>query len=170
LTKPYLAVLVGDRDPAFGVRRDSRTKQTEETCNAVREQRAVLEGSILSHKWLPSVETTIFDVGRAAEQIVSRHDTLVLTEALRICGNELKNLCASTTVSAKLERLLLEREPFFPALPLCARLLGMAPRTLHRRLMGDRTSYSEMLDSVRHRLVRECLEAGRQSSGLSAWL
>jgi len=106
----------------------------------------------------------------AAEQTVSRHDALVLAEALRICGNELKNLRASATVSAKLERLMLERKPSFPALTLCARLLGMAPRTLHRRLTDEGTSYSEVLDSVRHRVARECLRAERLSVKEVAYL
>lgn len=106
----------------------------------------------------------------AAEQAVSRHDALVLAEALRICGNELDNLRVNTTMSAKLERLMLERKPAFPSLELCARLLGMTPRTLHRRLTDEGTSYSEVLDAVRHRIARECLRVERLSVKEVAYL
>lgn len=106
----------------------------------------------------------------AAEQVVSQRDDLVLAEALRICGNELKRLQASATVSARLEKLMLERKPLFPPLALCARLLGMTPRTLHRRLTDEGTSYREVLDSVRHRIARECLRAERLSVKEVAYL
>lgn len=92
-----------------------------------------------------------------AEQIGSQHDALVLTEALRICSNELQNLQSSTTVSTRLERLLLEQRPSFPSLSLSARLLGMAPRTLHRRLAEEESSYSVVLEKVRHRVACEFL-------------
>lgn len=105
-----------------------------------------------------------------AERVVSRRDALVLAEALRICGNELKNLRVSTTVSAKVERLMLERKPAFPSLELCARLLGMTPRTLHRRLADEDTSFSEVLDSVRHRIARECLGVEKLSVKEVAYL
>lgn len=105
-----------------------------------------------------------------AERAASRHDALVLAEALRICGAELKNLQLNTTVRAKLERLMLERKPAFPPLEACARLLGMTPRTLHRRLMDEGTSYSEVLDSVRHRIARECLKVERLSVKEVAYL
>ncbi|WP_431824479.1 AraC family transcriptional regulator [Burkholderia sp. F1] len=106
----------------------------------------------------------------AAEQVASRRDALVLAEAMRICSNELKNLRVGTCVSAKVERLMLERKHSFPPLELCARLLGMTPRTLHRRLTDEGTSYSEVLDSVRRRIARECLEVEKLSVKEVAYL
>jgi AraC-like DNA-binding protein len=105
-----------------------------------------------------------------AEQIVPRRDALVLAEALRICGSEMKNLHQDHSVGSKLERLILERKPTFPALELCARLLGMTPRTLHRRLADEGTSYSEVLDSVKHRIAQECLRVERLSVKEVAYL
>lgn len=96
-----------------------------------------------------------------AEQTVSQHDALVLAEALRICDAELRKLDAGTTIAARLERLLFERKPSFPALELSARMLGVAPRTLHRRLTEEGTSYRDVLESVKHRIARECLNVER---------
>jgi AraC-like DNA-binding protein len=43
------------------------------------------------------------------------------------------------------------------AMPALAQELGMSPRTLRRRLLEQRTSYNEILDSVRHELADRLL-------------
>lgn len=65
-------------------------------------------------------------------------------------------------VSAALRRLLLGRRGGMPALPAAARLLHLHPRTLHRRLVAEGSSYRALLDDVRCTLAREYLaEPGR---------
>lgn len=91
----------------------------------------------------------------SAEEDSSKHDPLVLAEAVRICTEEFKKLRSNASVSAKLEGLILERSPLFPTLNTCARLLGTTPRTLHRRLVAEGTSYREVVESVRHRMALE---------------
>jgi AraC-like DNA-binding protein len=58
-------------------------------------------------------------------------------------------------------RLLLEKQIRFPSLQVTARMLHMTPRTLHRRLVAEGTSYREVLESVRHTLAIEHLKSGR---------
>ncbi|ABM39468.1 AraC family transcriptional regulator [Polaromonas naphthalenivorans] len=93
----------------------------------------------------------------AAEEDVPKHDALVLAEAVRICTDEFKTLRSNKSASARLEGVILERSPSFPTLTFCARLLGMTPRTLHRRLIEEGTSYREVAESVRHRMALELL-------------
>lgn len=96
----------------------------------------------------------------AAEEIAPKNDPLVLAEAVHICIAELKKLGDDRSVGAKLEKVILERLSPFPTLITCARLLSMTPRTLHRRLLEEGTSYRDVAESVRHRMALELLRKG----------
>jgi AraC-like DNA-binding protein len=88
-------------------------------------------------------------------------DAEAFREAARICQRELDQLTAAESYAARVQRLLLERQHGFPALPMAARLLHMTPRTLHRRLVAEGTSYRAILEEVRRSLAVEHLRAGR---------
>ena len=47
----------------------------------------------------------------------------------------------------------------FPSLNVTARLSHMTPRTLHRSLIDEGTSFKEILEDVRHRLAVEHLKS-----------
>ncbi len=64
--------------------------------------------------------------------------------------------CITTDVRRLLQALVLTGAPTKEAV---ATQLGMSARSLHRRLEGARTSYSEQLDAVRLALAREQLQA-----------
>jgi AraC-like DNA-binding protein len=93
----------------------------------------------------------------AAEEFTPKHDPLVLTEAVRICAEELKKLGDSRSTASKLEKIVLERLPPFATLAICARLLSTTQRTLHRRLIEEGTSYREIVETIRHRMALELL-------------
>ncbi|WP_333824586.1 AraC family transcriptional regulator [Pinisolibacter sp.] len=98
-----------------------------------------------------------------AQRVLTQRDTLVMSEALAVCKLELDRLSSAHTITARLERLMLENKSSFPSLSVSARLLNMTPRTLHRRLHDEGASYMEILDNVRCRLAREYLN-GRNMS------
>ena len=50
----------------------------------------------------------------------------------------------------------------FPSLNVTARLFHLTPRTLHRRLLDEGSSFKEILEQVRH-LAVEYLKAGHLS-------
>lgn len=106
----------------------------------------------------------------AAEEIAPKHDPLVQAEAVHICTAELKKLGNDRSVGAKLEKVMLERLSPFPTLITCARLLSMTPRTLHRRLLEDGTSYREAAESVRHRVALELLRKGMSIKEIAYFL
>lgn len=101
---------------------------------------------------------------------LSQHDGLVLEEALRICQAELERLTASGTLQEKLERLILERQGEFMSLDRAAQMLNLTPRTLHRRLVAEGTSYQEILDRLRQRLAHQYLCVERISVKETAYL
>lgn len=90
-------------------------------------------------------------------------DPMALREAERICKRELEKIRKSSSLSTRIDQILLERSGTFPGLAGTARLLHMTPRTLHRRLLDEGTSFREILEEVRHRLSLEYLRAGRLS-------
>ena len=51
----------------------------------------------------------------------------------------------------------------FPGPNVTARLFHLTPRTLHRRLLEEGTSFKEILEQVRHTLAVEYLKAGHLS-------
>ncbi|MCC6647636.1 MAG: AraC family transcriptional regulator [Polyangiaceae bacterium] len=82
-------------------------------------------------------------------------------EAAAICQRELERLVADEGAAARVRRLLLERQGGFPSLKLAARSLHLTPRTLHRRLCDEGTSFQVLLDEVRRALAVEQLTSGR---------
>jgi AraC-like DNA-binding protein len=90
-------------------------------------------------------------------------DPAAFEEAALICQRELDRIAANESMGARVRRLLLEKQTGFPSLQVTARLFHMTPRTLHRRLVEEGTSYRELLESVRHTLAVEHVRSGRFS-------
>lgn len=88
-------------------------------------------------------------------------DPEAFREAAMICQRELDKLTANESLGARVRRLLLEKQNGFPSLQVTARLFHMTPRTLHRRLLDEGTSYRELLEEVRHTLAVEHVKSGR---------
>ena len=84
-------------------------------------------------------------------------------DAARLCQRELDKLEAHTTLAARVRRLLLGRQNGFPSLQATARRLHMTPRTLHRHLVKEGTSYRDLLEDVRHTLAVDHLASGSAS-------
>ncbi len=87
-------------------------------------------------------------------------DPVAFREAAGICERELDKLTAHTTLAARVQRLMLEQRTGFPSLVLTARLLRITPRTLHRRLAEEATSFQQLLGDVRHTLALAHLRQG----------
>lgn len=84
-------------------------------------------------------------------------------EAAQICQRELDRLAADESIAARVRRALFDKQGEFPSLSVVARLLHMTPRTLHRRLVEEGTSYRALLEEVRHALALEQVRSGRAS-------
>ncbi len=83
--------------------------------------------------------------------------------AARICQQALDALDGDAGLASRVRRLLLERRGVAPSLRVVARACGLSPRTLHRRLIEQGTSYRALVDAVRHGLARAHLHAGDAS-------
>ncbi len=90
-------------------------------------------------------------------------DPEAFREAALICQRELDKLTANESTAARVRRLLLEKQNGFPSLQVTARLLHVTPRTLHRRLVLEGTSFHALLEDVRRTLAVEHVKAGRFS-------
>lgn len=94
------------------------------------------------------------------DQPLSMADPATFAQAAAICQRELDKLQQNTSLSAQVRRIMLEKQNGFPSLNVTARLFHMTPRTLHRRLQDEGTSYKDILENVRHMLALEYLKAG----------
>lgn len=90
-------------------------------------------------------------------------DPAAFQEAAQICQRELDKLAANESTAARVRRLLLARQTGFPSLQTTARLLHVTPRTLHRRLVAEGTSYRALLEDVRRTLAVDHLRSRRFS-------
>ncbi len=90
-------------------------------------------------------------------------DPEAFREAAQICQRELDKLTANESLAARVRRLLLEQQNGFPSLQVTARMFHMTPRTLHRRLVDEGTSFHELLEDVRRTLAVEHVKSGRFS-------
>lgn len=99
---------------------------------------------------------------RAAEldQPLRMADPEAFRQAELICQAELDKIGETQALSARIRRLMLEKQQGFPSLNLTARLFHLTPRTLHRHLLAEGTSFKQILEEVRHTLAVEQLKAG----------
>ena len=95
------------------------------------------------------------------DQPLRAADPVAFREAADTCQRELDKLTADTTLSARVQRLMLEQATGFPSLVVTARLLRIPARTLHRRLEAEGTSFRQLLEEVRHTLAVAHLRQGR---------
>lgn len=91
------------------------------------------------------------------------NDPTTFREAALICQRELDKLNQNETLSLRVRRLMLEKGNGFPSLNVTARLFHMTPRTLHRHLLAEGTSYKAILEEVRHSLAQEHLKTSHLS-------
>ncbi len=88
-------------------------------------------------------------------------DPATFADAQQICQRELNRLQPQHLLSVKIRQLLLERQADFPGLEVVARMVFLTPRTLHRHLQREGTSFQQLLEEVRHLLAVEHLKSGR---------
>lgn len=94
---------------------------------------------------------------------LSTADPAMFEEAARLCQQELDQRDANAPLSIKVRRAMLARQHGFPSLQVVARSFNLTPRTLHRRLIDEGTSYQQILDEVRQHLAQQHLRAGKLS-------
>jgi AraC-like DNA-binding protein len=94
------------------------------------------------------------------EAPITTADPEALREASLACQRELDALGANESVSARVRRAVLVNQDRNPSLQAAARMLHMTPRTLHRRLVAEKTSFREIVEEVRHALAVEHLKSG----------
>jgi AraC-like DNA-binding protein len=97
------------------------------------------------------------------DQPLKMADPASFQDAVQICQRELYKLLKNEALGAQVRRIMLEKQSGFPSLKVMARLLHLTPRTLHRRLLQEQTSYKEIIEDVRHVLAVEYLKSGHLS-------
>lgn len=89
-------------------------------------------------------------------------DPVAFRDAAALLERELERT-ASPSLADRVRRLLFAQQNGFSSLNVVARALHTSPRTLHRRLLDEGTSFREVLEGVRRSLAIEHLKAGRLS-------
>lgn len=100
---------------------------------------------------------------QSIDQPLKTADAASFRDTEQILQRELAKLTAEQSMSSRVRRVLLEKQGGFPSLSLTARLFHLTPRTLHRRLQAEGTSFKSLLEEVRHTLAQEHLKAGRMT-------
>ena len=97
------------------------------------------------------------------DQPLSASDPASFEEGARICQRELDKRSELASMGARVRRLMFESQNGFPSLEVTARLFNLTPRTLHRRLIDEGTSYHDIVEEVRHGLAVQHLRGTRLS-------
>jgi AraC-like DNA-binding protein len=90
-------------------------------------------------------------------------DPAMFQAAEAICQQALNELTHKGSLSERIRRLMLEKQNGFPSLQVTARMFNMTPRTLHRRLLDEKTSFKDLLEDVRKKLALQHLQSGHMS-------
>ncbi len=90
--------------------------------------------------------------------------------AQTLCEQALAKLGDESALSQRIQRYLLTRHNEFPTLEQVCRQLHTTPRTLHRRLKAEGTSFREITDTTKHRLALQYLQEGQNSLQEVAYL
>lgn len=92
------------------------------------------------------------------DQPVRASNPQALMQAIARCQAELARLARQNDLQSRVRVLMLEKQNGLPSLTTTARLLNLTPRTLHRRLIDEGTSYREILESVRQQMAMDLLQ------------
>ncbi|WP_026374707.1 AraC family transcriptional regulator [Aestuariibacter salexigens] len=115
--------------------------------------------------------TTALDVPLAmldmALPLADRH---TLLQAQEFCEQELDRLQTVQSTSSDVKQILIAQREHMPGLQEVAKTLNMTPRTLHRRLQGEQTSFQQLTDEVRFSLAKEHLHYQRMPIKQLAYL
>lgn len=76
---------------------------------------------------------------------------------LRECDKVLEGLKANNQLIEQVEAIIRSSTGAVPQFPLVAETLKMSPRTLHRRLTEEGTTYRKIVENLRKRLAKEYL-------------
>lgn len=82
----------------------------------------------------------------------------ILIPAITRCQAELARLARQRDLQSQVRMLIQEKRNELPSLTMTAQLLNLTPRTLHRRLIEEGTSYREILESVREQMATHLLQ------------
>lgn len=97
------------------------------------------------------------------DQALKLADPAAFQGALLICQRELDKIMRDESLGAQVRRAMLEKPGEFPSLGDTAERFHLSPRTLHRRLLQEGTSFKGILEDVRHMLALEHVKSGRLS-------
>ncbi|MEQ9547592.1 MAG: AraC family transcriptional regulator [Marinobacter sp.] len=97
------------------------------------------------------------------DQPLKLANTVSFQEGLKVCQQELEKLSSEQTWAVRVRRSMLQSAQGFPSLVMTARRFHVTPRTLHRRLIEEGTSYRDILEDVRHQLAIRYLETGQMT-------
>ena len=88
------------------------------------------------------------------DMALSAADPQALKNAAAMCQAELDKITLQESLTSRIQHSLLgATSGAMPSLLASARMLHMTPRTLHRRLQDEGTSYRAIVEQVRHRLA-----------------
>ena len=91
------------------------------------------------------------------------HDPSTYHEALTLCQRELDKMEVQDSLSGRIRQVLQGSHDDFPSLTQIAQRLHMTPRTLHRTLQLEHTSYRALIEEERHARARHHLSTGQLS-------
>ncbi|TNF68650.1 MAG: AraC family transcriptional regulator [Gammaproteobacteria bacterium] len=80
-------------------------------------------------------------------------DTETYIYAVNICQKELETINKKPLISQQIYQLLLESKHYAQPLESIAQKFHLSPRTMHRRLLKEGTTYREILETVKHTLA-----------------
>jgi AraC-like DNA-binding protein len=87
-------------------------------------------------------------------------DPVSLQQARQMCEAELRKMASNNlepSLSIKVKEMLLASVGHFPSLEKTAARLHITPRTLHRHLKNEGTSYRQLLENVSHTIATQQL-------------
>jgi AraC-like DNA-binding protein len=84
-------------------------------------------------------------------------DANSLTQARNLCELELKKMGQASSNEQKIKEILINSVGKFPSLEQLAARFHVSPRTLHRYLKNENTSYKEIIESVGSQLAKQYL-------------
>ncbi len=96
-------------------------------------------------------------------------DKHTLHQALALCEKEKESLPQSSSLSSKIKSMLVAHQDQFLSLEQVARQVNMTPRTLHRHLKKEATSFQAIMDEVKHSLALRYLAAPSSSVKQTAY-
>lgn len=118
-------------------------------------------GPLIPTHYIAQISDHMDERGLDSQAWLARRDPHSFHQAELLCKVELEKLTSISRLAGQVHILLEMSAPQDRKLPVIANKLYLTPRTLHRHLVAEKTSFKMLLEQVNHQQAKVLFQHGK---------